>query len=165
MGSYLMSVISNLSKLEARILLLGLDNAGKTTILHQMKFNECVPTMPTIGFGVETIEFKGLKLTVWDIGGQTTIRNLWHYYIQGSEALIYVLDSSDEERFDEAKKWMDNMLAHEEFKNAPVLVFANKMDVSRVKLTEIAEKLGMHKLKSNPWHLQPCCGLNGEGLY
>ena len=84
--------------------MLGLDGAGKTTILYKMKINETLNTAPTIGFNVETVNYKNLEFTVWDIGGQTTLRGLWHHYYDGSDAVIYVLDSSDAERIQEAKE-------------------------------------------------------------
>ena len=68
-------------KREMRILMLGLDAAGKTTILYKLKLGEVVSSVPTIGFNVETLEYKKIKFTVWDVGGQDKIRLLWrHYY-------------------------------------------------------------------------------------
>ncbi|XP_062587610.1 uncharacterized protein LOC134249256, partial [Saccostrea cucullata] len=88
----------------ARILMLGLDAAGKTTILYKIKLNEVVNSIPTIGFNVETVEpVKGISFTVWDMGGQDKIRPLWKYYFQNTEGLVYVVDSSDRERMAEAR--------------------------------------------------------------
>ena len=163
MGQLLKGILNSFSNMKARILMLGLDGAGKTTILYKMKINETLNTAPTIGFNVETINYKNLEFTVWDIGGQYTLRALWHHYYQGSDAIIYVLDSSDLERINEAKETLEAVINNEELKNVPVLVFANKMDVSPLKPKEIVEKLGLHKMRRE-WQLQPCCGLNGEGL-
>jgi small GTP-binding protein len=71
------------SNKEYRILMLGLDAAGKTTLLYKLKLGEIQTTIPTIGFNVETLEYKNLKFTVWDVGGQTKIRHLWRHYYQG----------------------------------------------------------------------------------
>jgi small GTP-binding protein len=79
-----------------RILMLGLDAAGKTTILYKLKLGETVSSVPTIGFNVETVEYKNLKWTIWDVGGQKKIRDLWKHYLLDNQAIIYVLDSSDE---------------------------------------------------------------------
>merc|ERR1712154_71057 len=87
---------------EMRILMVGLDAAGKTTILYKLKLGEVVTTIPTIGFNVETVEYRNLSFTVWDIGGQDKIRPLWRYYYQGTHALIYVVDSNDRERIDDS---------------------------------------------------------------
>jgi len=104
MGQYIFRILNSFSDMKAKILMLGLDNAGKTTILYQMKLNEAVSSVPTVGFNVEEINYKGLQFTVWDIGGQSKLRDLWHHYYQGSDAVIYVLDSADEERIQLAKE-------------------------------------------------------------
>jgi len=71
-------------KKELRILMLGLDAAGKTTILYKLKLGEVVSSVPTIGFNVETLEYKKIKFTVWDVGGQDKIRLLWRHYYQNT---------------------------------------------------------------------------------
>lgn len=83
---------------EVRVLILGLDNAGKTTILYKLQIGEVVTTVPTIGFNVETVTYKNLRFQVWDLGGQTSIRPYWRCYYQNTNAVIYVVDSSDPER-------------------------------------------------------------------
>ena len=74
-----------------RILMIGLDNAGKTTVLYKLKLGEVVTTIPTIGFNVETVEYKNVSFTVWDVGGQTKIRPLWQYYFD-RQASIFCAD-------------------------------------------------------------------------
>jgi small GTP-binding protein len=86
------------AKKDMRILMLGLDGAGKTTILYKLKLGEVVSSVPTIGFNVDTVEYKNINFTVWDIGGQTSIRLLWRHYYQNTHGLIYVVDSTDKER-------------------------------------------------------------------
>merc|ERR1719197_2032653 len=88
------------SKQEKRILMVGLDAAGKTTILYKLKLGDVVTTIPTVGFNVESVEYKNIEFTVWDIGGQHLIRPLWRHYYQGTEAVIFVVDSNDRERVD-----------------------------------------------------------------
>merc|ERR1712086_1242662 len=85
-------------KLEMRILMVGLDAAGKTTILYKLKLGEVVTTIPTIGFNVETVEYKNISFTVWDVGGQDKIRPLWRHYYQNTQGLIFVVDSNDSDR-------------------------------------------------------------------
>ena len=113
-------------KKEMRILMLGLDAAGKTTILYKLKLGEVVSSVPTIGFNVETVEYKNIKFTVWDVGGQDKIRLLWRHYYQNTQGLIYVVDSADKERIDLAKEELTRMLGEEELRDAVLLVFANK---------------------------------------
>lgn len=90
--------------------MLGLDGAGKTTILFKLKIGEVVSSIPTIGFNVETVEYKNIKFTVWDVGGQDSIRAMWKHYYQNADALIYVVDSSDRNRFNTAKDVLQKML-------------------------------------------------------
>merc|ERR1712100_372560 len=80
-----------MGKREMRILMVGLDAAGKTTILYKLKLGEIVTTIPTIGFNVETVEYKKINFTVWDVGGQDKIRPLWRHYYQNTQGLILVV--------------------------------------------------------------------------
>merc|ERR1712122_145319 len=112
-----------------RILMVGLDAAGKTTVLYKLKLGEVVTTIPTVGFNVETVEYKNLSFTVWDIGGQDKIRKLWRHYFQGTNAIIYVIDSNDRERIDVAGEELSSMLREEELREAVLLVLANKQDL------------------------------------
>ncbi len=98
MGILLQKIIGSFADMKSKILMIGLDNAGKTTILYQMKLNEHVSSVPSFGFNVEEVNYRGLNFTIWDIGGQTKLRDLWHHYYSGSDPVIYVLDSSDVDR-------------------------------------------------------------------
>merc|ERR1711988_673270 len=105
-------------KKDCRILMVGLDAAGKTTILYKMRLGEVVTTIPTIGFNVETVEYKNISFTVWDIGGQDKIRKLWRYYYQGTDGVIFIVDSSDRDRIEDAKEELFKMLDDDEMRNA-----------------------------------------------
>merc|ERR550532_3924194 len=118
-----------MSQKEIRILMVGLDAAGKTTILYKLKLGEVVTTIPTVGFNVETVEYKNLSFTVWDVGGQDKIRPLWRYYYQGTNGLIYVVDSNDRDRIEDAREELTKMLQEDEMRDAVLLVFANKQDL------------------------------------
>uniref|UniRef100_A0AAR2L6I2 ADP-ribosylation factor 5 n=1 Tax=Pygocentrus nattereri TaxID=42514 RepID=A0AAR2L6I2_PYGNA len=99
MGLTISSLFGRLfGKKQMRILMVGLDAAGKTTILYKLKLGEIVTTIPTIGFNVETVEYKNICFTVWDVGGQDKIRPLWRHYFQNTQGLIFVVDSNDRER-------------------------------------------------------------------
>nr|KJB53833.1 hypothetical protein B456_009G006900 [Gossypium raimondii] len=105
MGILFTKMFSNLfGNREARILVLGLDNAGKTTILYRLQMGEVVSTIPTIGFNVETVQYNNIKFQVWDLGGQTSIRPYWRCYFPNTQAIIYVVDSSDTDRLVIAKE-------------------------------------------------------------
>merc|ERR1712061_656884 len=153
------------SKQEMRILKVGLDAAGKTTILYKLKLGEVVTTIPTIGFNVETVEYRNLNFTVWDVGGQDKIRPLWRYYYQGTNALIYVVDSNDRDRTEDAREELMKMLSEDEMRDAVLLVFANKQDLPNAMSTsEVAEKLGLCDLRRRQWFVQSACATTGQGL-
>ncbi|KAK2727385.1 hypothetical protein QYM36_008020 [Artemia franciscana] len=122
---------------------IGLDAAGKTTILYKLKLGEIVTTIPTIGFNVETVEYKNISFTVWDVGGQDKIRPLWRHYFQNTQGLIFVVDSNDRERIGEAQDELQKMLSEDELRDAVVLVFANKQDLpNAMSPAELTDRLG-----------------------
>jgi small GTP-binding protein len=153
-------------KKDLRIAMVGLDNAGKTTILYKLKLGDVVTTIPTIGFNVETVEYKNINFTVWDVGGQFQIRALWKHYYQNTAGVIFVVDSNDEQRIAEAREELMTVLANDELRDAILLVFANKMDLPKaMSISEMNEKLGLNSLKSHKWFIQNTCAVSGEGLY
>merc|ERR1711998_547636 len=151
---------------EMRILMVGLDAAGKTTILYKLKLGEIVTTIPTIGFNVETVDYNNTKFTVWDVGGQDKIRPLWRHYSQNTQGLIFVVDSNDSDRINEAREELMRMLAEDDLRDAVLLVFANKQDLpNAMRAAEITDKLGLHTLRSRTWYIQATCATSGDGLY
>merc|ERR1711937_286607 len=153
-------------KKEMRILMVGLDNAGKTTVLYKLKLGEVVNTIPTIGFNVETVEYKNISFNVWDVGGQTKIRPLWRHYFQNTQGLIFVVDSNDRERIHETREELHKMLNEDDLRDAVLLVFANKQDLPQaMNAAEITDKLGLHALKQRHWYIQAAIARTGEGLY
>eukprot|EP00008_Paramoeba_atlantica_P002902 CAMPEP_0201486518 /NCGR_PEP_ID=MMETSP0151_2-20130828/10585_1 /ASSEMBLY_ACC=CAM_ASM_000257 /TAXON_ID=200890 /ORGANISM="Paramoeba atlantica, Strain 621/1 / CCAP 1560/9" /LENGTH=182 /DNA_ID=CAMNT_0047871207 /DNA_START=63 /DNA_END=611 /DNA_ORIENTATION=- len=167
MGQALSTILKTLfGKTEARILMVGLDAAGKTTILYKFKLGEIVTTIPTIGFNVETVEYKNLKFTVWDVGGQDKLRPLWRHYFQNTNGVIFVVDSNDRDRVTNAREELAKMLSEDELRDAALLVFANKQDLPNAMSTsEVTERLGLHALRQRNWYIQGCCATSGEGLY
>ncbi|XP_047321309.1 ADP-ribosylation factor-like [Impatiens glandulifera] len=167
MGAALSRMLSMLfAKKEMRILMVGLDAAGKTTILYKLKLGEVVTTIPTIGFNVETVDYKNVSFTVWDVGGQDKIRPLWRHYFQNTQGLIFVVDSNDKDRVHEAKDELHRMLSEEELRGATILVFANKQDLpNAMSIAEITDKLGLNSLRHRRWFIQGTCATAGQGLY
>ncbi|CAK9163239.1 unnamed protein product, partial [Ilex paraguariensis] len=154
------------SKREIRIVMVGLDAAGKTTILYKLKLGEVVTTIPTIGFNVETVEYKNINFTVWDIGGQDQISRLWRFYFSNTQGLIFVVDSNDRDRAGEARDKLHKLLNEDELKDAVLLVFANKQDLpNAMNAAEITDKLGLQSLRQQRWYIQSTCATSGEGLY
>ncbi|KAJ6794999.1 ADP-ribosylation factor 2-like [Iris pallida] len=167
MGSALSRLVKMMfARREMRILMVGLDAAGKTTILYKLKLGEVITTIPTIGFNVETVDYKNVSFTVWDVGGQDKIRPLWRHYFQNTQGLIFVVDSNDKERILEARDELHRMLSEAELQGATLLVFANKQDLpNAMSISEITDKLGLHALRQRRWYIQSACATSGEGLY
>jgi ADP-ribosylation factor protein 1 len=167
MGLAFSSVFQRMfGKEEKRILMVGLDAAGKTTILYKLKLGEIVTTIPTIGFNVETVEYKNISFTVWDVGGQDKIRPLWRHYYQNTQGLIFVVDSNDRDRIDDAKEELHRMLNEDELRDAVVLVFANKQDLPQaMSAAEVTDKLGLQQMRNRNWFIQSTCATTGDGLY
>ncbi|XP_060228735.1 ADP-ribosylation factor-like protein 5B isoform X1 [Meriones unguiculatus] len=151
---------------EHKVIIVGLDNAGKTTILYQFLMNEVVHTSPTIGSNVEEIVVKNTHFLMWDIGGQESLRSSWNTYYSNTEFIILVVDSIDRERLAITKEELYRMLAHEDLRKAAVLIFANKQDMKGcMTAAEISKYLTLSSIKDHPWHIQSCCALTGEGLW
>ncbi|XP_014275835.1 ADP-ribosylation factor 6-like [Halyomorpha halys] len=163
MGKILSKVFG---KKRMRILMLGLDSAGKTTILQKLRRpGEPMATIPTVGFNVETLTFRNVNFNVWDIGGQGKIRPLWRHYFTGTQALIFVVDCADIDRLDEAKEEFHRVLYDCELSDALVLVYANKQDLpGALSAEEIRQRLGLDHVKNHAWHLQPSCATSGDGI-
>ncbi|XP_060111633.1 ADP-ribosylation factor 6-like [Heteronotia binoei] len=152
--------------MEARILLLGLDAAGKTTLLYRLKLNETVTTIPTVGFNVETIQpINNVTFTMWDVGGQDRIRALWKHYYTNTDGLVFMVDSVDSSRFEEARSELEALLGAALMPGVPVVLLANKQDLPGAwPPTQVAEEMGLRKLQGNRWHVQGCCAVSGEGI-
>ena len=156
---------SLVGKKDVRIVMVGLDAAGKTTILYQLRMGQTIKTIPTIGFNVETLEYKGVNFTVWDVGGQDKIRVLWKHYYQNTDGLIFVVDSNDRDRMEDAAEELKKMLDEKELKDCAVLIFANKQDINgALSPGEVSEKLGMSNLKGRSWLVQGSSAITGQGL-
>ncbi|KAG2500345.1 hypothetical protein HYH03_001920 [Edaphochlamys debaryana] len=163
----LLSLIRGLKKKEgeARILVLGLDNAGKTTILRTLSDEDITTITPTQGFNIKSLSRDGFNLKIWDIGGQKSIRPYWRNYFDQTDALIYVIDSADRKRLDEAEFELNELLQEEKMNGVPLLIFANKQDlVGAAPPDEIATKLDLPAIRDRPWQIQACSATQGTGL-
>eukprot|EP00178_Gracilaria_changii_P024528 TRINITY_DN73_c0_g1_i1.p1 TRINITY_DN73_c0_g1~~TRINITY_DN73_c0_g1_i1.p1 ORF type:complete len:203 (+),score=23.16 TRINITY_DN73_c0_g1_i1:424-1032(+) len=115
---------------------------------------------------LRTVDYKNVKFTVWDVGGQDKIRPLWRHYFQNTQGLIYVVDSNDRDRIPEARDELKKMLSEEELRNATVLVFANKQDLpNAMPVADLTQELGLPSMNNRKWFVQACCATNGTGLY
>eukprot|EP00762_Andalucia_godoyi_P006379 ANDGO_05881.mRNA.1 ADP-ribosylation factor 1 len=151
---------------EVRVLMVGLDAAGKTTILYKLKLGDVIQTVPTIGFNVESVQYKNIKFNVWDVGGQFKIRALWRYYFTGSQAVIFVVDTADRDRIAEAKEELWRLLEEDELRDASVLVLANKNDLPHsMSVSDLFDKLGLREVRNRQVYVQATNAIAGDGLY
>mmetsp|Transcript_9949 Transcript_9949/g.11543 ORF Transcript_9949/g.11543 Transcript_9949/m.11543 type:complete len:186 (-) Transcript_9949:676-1233(-) len=159
------------TKEKVNVLIVGLDNSGKTTIIERLKVSStkkntpAVEVTPTVGFNVDTFTKGGLGFTVFDMSGAGRYRNLWEQYYKDCQAVIFVIDASDKLRMCVAKDELDLMLKHKDLKRVPLLFFANKMDIpSALTPVECATACKLDDIKDKPWQIVPSNALTGEGL-
>lgn len=167
MGSLFSNLLAAMSRVkESRILILGLDNAGKTTVLYKWRSpKRVIRTMPTIGFNVETFQHENVEFTMWDLGGQSNIRPYWRNYCAHTAAVVYVVDSADRERLELSARELLTLLQEDELQKCALLVFANKQDQPNcLSELEISNALALHTLKNRQWHVQKSVATNGTGL-
>ena len=173
-GKETMAFIDTLPSLKEdyHIVTIGLDSAGKTTVLYRLKFDQYVNTVPTIGFNCEKVKgsigrSKHLTFLIWDVGGQEKLRPLWRPYTRATDAIIFVVDSCDtDERFEEAKLELHRIMRTADNIGVPLLIIANKQDLPSAKSQNEVEKcLGMSEFNNDQlWHIEPACAVTGEGL-
>ncbi|XP_954821.1 ADP-ribosylation factor, putative [Theileria annulata] len=114
---------------EIRILILGLDNAGKTTILKSINNEDITKIEPTVGFNIKSVKYNEYILNFWDVGGQESIRLFWRNYFENTDALIWVIDSVDTSRLNISKREIMKILKNDNMYKSTVLIFANKQDI------------------------------------
>ncbi|KAL9028348.1 MAG: hypothetical protein Q9196_003275 [Gyalolechia fulgens] len=150
---------------EMRILMLGLDNAGKTTIVKRL-MNEDVNTVsPTLGFIIRTIDYEGYKLNIWDVGGQKTLRTYWRNYFEKTDALIWVVDAADRFRTKDCRRELAGLLQEERLMGASLLVFSNKTDIEDSMSDEdIRKALALDAIKTHRWTIIQCSAITGFNL-
>ena len=149
----------------AHILMVGLDFAGKTAIIQYLRYGEVVPTIPTMCYNVESIEFKGITLTIWELGGKPPMRKFWDQRYDNIDAIIFVIDSVDNERLEEAKEEMWSLLREKKLVKCHLLIYANKQDLpGALSEEEMISELGIDKIKGRKWRVQPAIATHGNGL-
>eukprot|EP00727_Mastigamoeba_balamuthi_P012885 m51a1_g8219 putative adp-ribosylation factor-like protein 5b-like (183) ;mRNA; f:97959-98917 len=150
---------------EFKVVVVGLTNAGKTTIVYRLLLNDVVATTPTVGSNVEELVYKNLRFLMWDLGGSEMLRDSWSTYYTNTHAVIFVVDSSDRERLNTVREELHKILSHDLLKQAVVLVYANKQDLrGAMSAADLTQAFALHALKDREWHVQSCCALTGEGL-
>ena len=149
-----------------RLIMVGLDAAGKTTILYKLKLGEVLTQIPIIGICLEMVEFRDVSILAWDVGGSYKIRPLSLDYYKNVQGLIFVVDSIDRDRIEDAREELHRLVNEELLKEAVVLVLANKQDLPGAMTTEeITEKLELCSIRGRNWLIQGCSAIHGEGLF
>ncbi|KZV79652.1 ARF/SAR superfamily [Exidia glandulosa HHB12029] len=150
---------------EMRLLFLGLDNAGKTTILKKLNGEDISTISPTLGFNIKTFVHNSYTLNVWDVGGQRTLRPYWRNYFEQTDAIVWVVDSSDRLRLDDCKQELHSLLQEDRLAGASLLVFVNKQDIpGSLTQDEIRDALDLRAIKSHRWKVLPCSAVTGHNL-
>ncbi|PFH63136.1 hypothetical protein XA68_17780 [Ophiocordyceps unilateralis] len=150
---------------EMRILMLGLDNAGKTTIVKSIMGEDVHSVSPTLGFIIKTIDYNGYKLNIWDVGGQKTLRSYWRNYFEKTDALIWVVDATDRQRMGDCRAELEGLLEEERLAGASLLIFANKTDVEGcMNERDICEALQLETIRTHEWHVVQCSAVMGTNL-
>ncbi|KAL1521778.1 hypothetical protein AB1Y20_021431 [Prymnesium parvum] len=150
---------------EMRLLMLGLDNAGKTTVVKKFNGEDIDLISPTLGFNIKTLEYSGFKLNIWDVGGQTSLRSYWRNYFESTDGLIWVVDSSDRARLLDCKAELQQLLQQERLAGASLLVFANKQDIDgALTAEEIRDTLELGSIERRHWKIVSCSAFTGAGL-
>jgi|TARA_B110000091_G_C13722782_1_gene435539 small GTP-binding protein len=149
---------------ETEILILGLDNAGKTAVLYALQLGEPLEcTVPTIGFNVETVAVGNITIKMWDIGGQTKLRALWPHYFEKANGVVFVVDSNDVGRVSVARAELHALLSSKELVGKPFLILANKQDLPLAMSKEkMVKELRLDVVRSSPWHIIECCAVRNQ---
>ncbi|KAI3433347.1 hypothetical protein D9Q98_003165 [Chlorella vulgaris] len=162
-----------LRKEELHVLLIGLDKAGKTTLLERLKTLytdlpglEADKVLPTVGLNLAHFQALGIPLLCWDVGGAAGLRGIWSKYYGECHAVVFVVDGADRGRFEEAKAALDRALADPDLYGAPLLVLANKHDVvGAASPADMAEVFGLVQLSEmRPCSMQAVTARTGEGV-
>ena len=166
------------------MLMLGLDNAGKTTVVKKFNGEDIDMISPTLGFNIKTLEYRGYKLNVWDVGGQTSLRSYWRNYFEQTDGLIWVVDSADRARLMDCKAELLQLLQQEVTLRSPSPSLSDPQIVTesmpllslpvspaprwRLALTAelIREELGLDNLTTTKrhWRIEACSAFTGAGL-
>lgn len=148
----------------AMILLLGPDNAGKTSLLGRLT-PTYTDTSPILGFAFERVEYQNLTILSWDLVSSSRLWPLYKHYFQLAKAIIYMVDSYDRDRIDEVREDLDLLLSQEELKGVVLLVLGNKQDLpGAMGYQELEERLELRRIRGRQWRLQLCCMLSLEGM-
>ena len=159
-------VISEVREVEQdlTILVLGLDNAGKTSILRSFSRESLGSIKPTTGFQIKTQKYDSSTLNLKEVGGAAAIRPYWTHYIDNAQGLIWVVDSSDRKRINDSKSELHKLLISPKLSDCPLLVLANKSDAGGMSVAEMSAFLALNKIQGRQWAIEGCSAISGKGI-
>ncbi|KAK9468859.1 ADP-ribosylation factor family-domain-containing protein [Lipomyces arxii] len=155
---------------EMRILMLGLDNAGKTTIVKHILGEDVKEVSPTLGFNIRTVPWNEYSLIIWDVGGQSSLRPFWRNYFEKTDAIIWVVDATALDRLQDCKTELDNIMQEDRLTGAGLLVLVNKIDAisdpdeREAVIKIVTNKLQIDQIKNHTCKIVPCSAYTGENL-
>uniref|UniRef100_A0AC34Q6F3 ADP-ribosylation factor-like protein 6 n=1 Tax=Panagrolaimus sp. JU765 TaxID=591449 RepID=A0AC34Q6F3_9BILA len=163
----LLSIFGNAPR-QVEVIMLGLDNSGKTTILNRLKAAENPEsTVPTVGQNVDKFVAADLTFNAYDMSGQSKYRNLWETHYKTIHGIVFVIDSTDKMRLALARDELWMMLDHKDiaYKKVPLLILANKADQKdALTSADVHLSLGLDMIRNRNWHIVSTCALTGQGL-
>eukprot|EP01084_Bolivina_argentea_P240045 403360_1 len=162
MSSLIATALSKImGKTELNAMMVGFDDAGKTTILYKLKLGETITTIPTNGIIVESVQHKNATFTICDVGQRPPY---WYHYFHYAQIVIFVFDSTDQDRIDDAKDELQRLSY--ELPDSVFLILANKQDKPNAfTVNELSKKLFSSELKNITYNIMGCCAITGDGLY
>ncbi|KAF1815983.1 ARF/SAR superfamily [Eremomyces bilateralis CBS 781.70] len=150
---------------ELRVLILGLDNAGKTTIVNHLLGKDTSQISPTLGFVISTVDWDGYRINIWDVGGQKTLRTYWRNYFERTDTLLWVVDATDEARMNDCREELANLLVEERLMGASLLVVKNKTDVHGcLSNDQVRDILRLDDIRTHRWSIMECSAMTGQNL-
>jgi len=153
------------SNRKIELCLVGLENSGKTTLLNILSTGYPVETLPTVGLNVKMVKKEGVAMKVWDLGGQERFRAEWGRYTQGCDAIVFVVDSSDFDRIQTARKELHKLLEDKSLQSLPLLIALNKIDLEpHMTKEEVIRDMNLDYVQDNPWIVQPISALRQQNI-
>tara|TARA_B110000090_G_scaffold206955_1_gene257393 strand:+ start:63 stop:713 length:651 start_codon:yes stop_codon:yes gene_type:complete len=156
MGNLFQKLLNSFYSKNLEVVLVGLENSGKTTLVNVLAAGHPMETCPTIGLNVKVVKKGGVTMKCWDIGGQEQYRSEWGRYTRGCDVIIYVLDTFAVDKAATARRELHRLLEDRELATTPLLVLANKIDLEpHMSESDVIRELNLEYVTENPWLVLP----------
>ena len=144
---YFLSMFVGFQDKEASLVVIGLDNAGKTTLLHRLRTGTVRQFTPTERVKEQNFQIAGIKFQGFDLGGHDAVRHLWEEYYLETDAIIFMVDCTDIRRFEEAQEELEEILEYEPINDKPIVILSNKVDrKDATHLDDVVEAIGLDEI-------------------